>query len=154
MDAEKTRLDDQAIHASCLQNMEEAHEGIIQRKCDEVEGLRKRIEEKETIDAVKAAADAAEAKGIVKYTVEEIDAWEKEYDEKESAFLRECTYFVPKLTKEAQLAWSCDREVAHIHLKEISDKIRTAHQKTDKWCSSMNKSMYFCETAWEKNFSG
>ena len=63
MDAEKTRLDDQAIHASCLQNMEEAHEGIIQRKCDEVEGLRRRIEEKETMDAVKAAADAAEAKG-------------------------------------------------------------------------------------------
>ena len=65
VDAEKTRLDDQAIHASCLQNMEEAHK-IIQRKCKEVEGLRKRIEEKETMDAVKAAADAAEAKGIVK----------------------------------------------------------------------------------------
>ena len=62
VDAEKTRLDDQAIHASCLQNMEEAHEGIIQRKCDEVEGRRKRIEEKETMDAAKAAADAAEAK--------------------------------------------------------------------------------------------
>ena len=62
--------------------MEEAHEGIIQRKCDEVEGLRKRIKEKETMDAVKAAADAAEAKGIVKCTVEEIEAWEKEYDEK------------------------------------------------------------------------
>ena len=89
--------------------MEEAHEGIIQRKCDEVEGLRKRIEEKETMDAVKAAADAVEAKSIVKCTVEEIDAWEKEYDEKESAFLRECAYFDPKLTEEAQLAWSCDR---------------------------------------------
>ena len=152
VDAEKTRLDEQAIHASCLQNMEEAHEGIIQRKCDEVEGLRKRIEEKETMDAVKAAADAAEAKGIVKCTVEEIDAWEKEYDEKESAFLRECAYFVPKLTKEAQFAWSFDHNAAYIHLKEIYDKIRTAQQKTDKWCSSMNKGMYFCETAWEKHF--
>ena len=104
------------------------------------------------MDAVKAAADAAEAKGIVKCTVEEIDAWEKEYDEKESAFLRECAYFVPKLTKEAQFAWSCDHDAAYIHLKEVYDKIRTAQQKTDKWCSSMYKSMYFCETAWEKHF--
>ena len=62
--------------------MRKEHKGIIQRKCEEVEGLRMRIEEKETMDAVKAAADAAEAKGIVKCTVEEIDAWEKEYDEK------------------------------------------------------------------------
>ena len=86
---------------TCVKNMEEAHKGIIQRKCEEIEGLRMRIEEKETMDAVKAAADAAEAKGIVKCTVEEIDAWEKEYDEKESAFLRECAYFVPKLTRGA-----------------------------------------------------
>ena len=99
-------------------------------------------------NAVKAAADAVEAKSIVKCTVEEIDAWEKEYDEKESAFLRECAYFVPKLTKEAQFAWSCDHNAAYIHLKEVYDKIRTAHRKTNDWCSSMN----FCETAWEKHF--
>ena len=48
---------------TCVKNMEEAYKGIIQRKCEEVEGLRMRIEEKDTMDAVKAAADAAEAKG-------------------------------------------------------------------------------------------
>ena len=37
--------------------MRKEHKGIIQRKCEEVEGLRMRIEEKETMDAVKAAED-------------------------------------------------------------------------------------------------
>ena len=52
MDAEKTRLDDQAIHASCLQNMEEAHKGIIQRKCQKIEALKMSIEEKKIRAAV------------------------------------------------------------------------------------------------------
>mmetsp|Transcript_33910 Transcript_33910/g.45825 ORF Transcript_33910/g.45825 Transcript_33910/m.45825 type:complete len:85 (+) Transcript_33910:254-508(+) len=58
------------------------------------------------MDAVKAAADAAEAKGIVKCTVEEIDAWKKEYDEKTKAFILEFCRFVhsPELIKEAKLA--------------------------------------------------
>ena len=33
-------------------------------------------------------------------------------------------------------------------MEEVYNKVRTAHRKTNDWCSSIN----FRETAWEKNF--
>ena len=53
------RLDDQAMHASCVKNTEakeEEHKGIIQRKCQEIEALKISIEEKETRAADENAA--------------------------------------------------------------------------------------------------
>lgn len=87
VDAEKIRFDDQAIHASCVKNMEDMKESIKKkcRKCEEFEVLKMSIEEKETMAAVKVAAEATD---IVNFTVEEIDAWDEDYDEKESAFSR------------------------------------------------------------------
>ena len=51
------------------------------------------------------------AANTVNHTAEEIDAWEEDFNEKQTVFLRECAYFLPslELTREAKLAWSCDR---------------------------------------------
>eukprot|EP00617_Octactis_speculum_P014149 CAMPEP_0185759636 /NCGR_PEP_ID=MMETSP1174-20130828/18384_1 /TAXON_ID=35687 /ORGANISM="Dictyocha speculum, Strain CCMP1381" /LENGTH=74 /DNA_ID=CAMNT_0028440045 /DNA_START=731 /DNA_END=952 /DNA_ORIENTATION=- len=72
--------------------------------------------------AVKASAEAIYT---VNCTVEEMDEWEDDFSAKESAFGRECAYFVcdVELTLQAKAAWSCNFDATGIYLIDFYHKI-------------------------------
>ena len=119
------------------------HEEKLQENRQEIESLKMYIEDKETMDAVKAA-------DIVNCNIGEVDAWEEDFIEKERAFRRERIYFNMELRREVELAWSCKADAVPIHLKEICDKIWTAHPRINDWCSDMKSALGV--TAWERHF--